>query len=151
MFFKSLHNFCSGFQYPACPPLFLITFFRRRGMECDSSCNVVKGILAHASERRLLSCAMVFGSGSLYVFSSMIPQRFSTGLRSRELAGQSGFLIKFGKFRLHQFWVDFTLWAGAPSCTSVIFWFKLNSFRLIGISVFDLRLSNGLTSFSISG
>ena len=115
-------------------------------MESDSSCNIFKGILAHASERGLLSCAMVFGSGSLYVFSSIIPQRFSTGLRSGELAGQSGFSIKFGKFRLHQFWVDFAVWAGAPSCTSVIFWFKLNSFRLTGISVVDRRVT-GLFAF----
>ena len=67
-------------------------------MACDSSCNVVKEILAHASERRLLSCAMVFGSGSLYVFSSIIPHRFSTGLTSGELAGQPGFSIKSVSF-----------------------------------------------------
>ena len=107
-FFLSLYSFCLGFHYPACPTLFLVMFFRRRGMECDSTCNVVKGIFAHVSKRCLSSCAMVFSSASLYVFSSIMPRTFSTMLRSGELANQSGFSIKFGKFRLHQFWVEWS-------------------------------------------
>ena len=59
---------------------------------------------------------MFLGEESLKTSLSMILQRFSTGLRSGELASHSVLATKFGRNLPHHAWVAFAVWAGAPSC-----------------------------------
>ena len=92
-------------QYPACPPLFVITFRSRWGMKCDKSCDVESGIFFQACLSRLFRSFIVLGVGSLQTTSSIMLQRFSTGLISGEFGGQHVFSIKFGRFFLHHAWV----------------------------------------------
>ena len=52
-------------QYPACPPLFVITFRSLCGMEWDKSCSVESEIFFQACLSRLFRSWMVLGVGSL--------------------------------------------------------------------------------------
>ena len=52
-------------QYTACPPLFVITFRSRCGMEWDKSCSVESRIFFQACLSRLFRSLMVLGVGSL--------------------------------------------------------------------------------------
>ena len=71
-------------QYPACPPLFVITFRSRCGMEWDKSCSVESGIFFQACLSRLFRSLMILGVGYSQATSSIMLQRFSTGLISGE-------------------------------------------------------------------
>ena len=85
-------------QYPAYPPLFVITLRSRCGMEWDKSCSVASGIFFQACLNRLFRSFMVLGVGSLRTTSSIMLQRCSTGLISGEFGGQHVFSINFGRF-----------------------------------------------------
>ena len=89
------------------PPLFCITFLSRCGMERASSLRLASGMFRQACRNLDFSPPIVLGIGSLYAASSMILHRFSMGLRSGEFVGHSSFLIKFGRFFLHHWWVAF--------------------------------------------
>ena len=126
-------------QYPACPPLFVITFRSRCGMEWDKSCSVESGIFFQACLSRLFRSFMVLGVVSLQITSSIMLQRFSTGLISGEFGGRHVFSIKFGRFFLHHAWVALAACAGAPSWTNGMWRLELNNFRLSVASFTFLR------------
>ena len=126
-------------QYPACPPLFVITFRSRCGMKWDKSCSVESGIFFQACLSRLFRSFMVLGVGSLWAASSIMLQGFSTGLISGEFGGQHVFSIKSGRFFLHHAWVALAECAGAPSWMNVMWRLELNNFRLSVASFTFLR------------
>ena len=98
------------YQYPACPPLFCITFLSRCGMERASSHRLTSGMFRQACRNLDFSPPIVLGIGSLHTASSMMLHRFSVGLRSGECAGHSSFWIKSGRLFLHLCWVAFAVW-----------------------------------------
>ena len=75
-----------------------MTFFKGLGIEFASSFSVSRVTFFHAKCSPLSSFLIVLGAGSLYVFSSVVLQMFSMGLRSGEFTGLPSLAIKVGKF-----------------------------------------------------
>ena len=119
-------------QYPACPPLFVITLRSRCGMEWDKSCSVASGIFFQACLNRLFRSFMVLGVGSLQTTSSIMLQRFSTGVDIWGIWGPACFLYKICQvfFFLHHARVALASCAGTPSWTNVMWRLEQNNFRL---------------------
>ena len=126
-------------QYSACPTLFVIAFRSRCGMEWGKSCSGESRIFFQPCLSRLFRSFMVSGVGSLLTTSSIMLQKFSTGLISGEFRGQQVFSIKFGRVLLHHAWVALAACAGFPSWTNVMWRLELNSFRLSAASFTFLR------------
>ena len=131
-------------QYPACPPLFVITFRSRCGMKWDKSCSVESGIFFQACLSRLFRSFMVLGVGSLWTTSSIMLQGFSTGLISGEFGGQHVFSIKSGRF----FFAPCLGGLGWVRWRPVMWRLELNNYRLSVASFTFLRWRTGFTCFS---
>eukprot|EP00800_Vazella_pourtalesii_P001759 TRINITY_DN1162_c0_g1_i6.p2 TRINITY_DN1162_c0_g1~~TRINITY_DN1162_c0_g1_i6.p2 ORF type:complete len:101 (-),score=0.96 TRINITY_DN1162_c0_g1_i6:294-596(-) len=93
-----------------------MTALSRFGTDSTAARNYSCGTFAHSQDRDVFRYSILLWEVEHAFASNIDHNEYSIGLRSGLEGGHSSLEKKSGIFSFNHFWLNFAVWAGAPSC-----------------------------------